>query len=78
MNIPGFSAEASLLPGRPSKFRGLRKRRYSADSVVQLQSVGTCILKCNQICEGDILGRCVPWCACVCRGGNLKKCGVPT
>jgi hypothetical protein len=78
MRMPGFSAEASLLPGSPSKFRGLRQRSYSADSILQPQSHRDCILNCGQICDGDIVGRCMPWCVCRCLGGNPKKCGVPS
>jgi hypothetical protein len=78
MNMPGFGAEASLLPGSSSTFRGLRKRSYSAETVVQPQSLGGCIRNCDQICEGDIVGRCMPWCVCRCLGGSPKKCGVPS
>jgi hypothetical protein len=75
MNMPGFSAEASLMPGTATKFGALRKCYYSADSLVRPQSLWACIQNCDQFCEGDIVGRCLPWCICRCRSGSPKKCG---
>lgn len=75
MNIPGFRAEASLFSESTPRIRSL-KQRYDLAASVQPQSIGNCLLNCEQICEGDVIGACMPWCICRCRGG--KKCGVPS
>ncbi len=74
MRMPGFEAEASLLPESTSKARSLRQRYYFAESSVQPQSISKCLMNCEQICEGDFIGACMPSCVCRCRGG--KHCGV--
>ena len=77
MNMPGFTAEASLFRGIVSMTPRLRSELTSVRSGVQgALSRTTCFSMCDQICEGDIIGACLPWCLCTCRGG--KNCGRPS
>ena len=74
VNMPGFTAEASLAKtGERYRMFVTRNAEFAA-SVVQPARFPCS--SCEDICAGDIIGQCLPWCFCACRGGT--HCPLPS